>query len=89
MSIQHIREKYQLPVKIRSYVKLDGQLVKVVYSPGAYLMVRLANGKKETRHPFDFDYCIDGRWVTGDELKRKYDHAWDVWNGRVKAEAQP
>lgn len=81
MSIQHIRDKYRLPVKVGSTVRLDGQDVKVIHAPFAYLTVLLQNGKKETRHPFDFDYMINGQWISGDQLKRQYDYGWDVWNG--------
>lgn len=82
MAIQHIRDKYKLPVKIGSTIKLGGVDVKVIHSPGAYLTVRLPDGKKETRHPFDFDYCINGQWRTGAELKDQYDAAWRQWNSR-------
>lgn len=84
MSIQHIRDKYHLPVKIGDTVKLAGSEVKVIWSPGAYLTIRLANGTKETRHPFDFDYLIDGEWKTGEDLKRAYDASWDAWNERYR-----
>lgn len=73
--IQYIRDKYRLSVKIGDAVRLNGVDVKVVWAPAPYLTIRLPNGKKETRHPFDFDYCIDGQWVSGDALKCKYDAA--------------
>lgn len=84
MSIQHIRDKYRLTVKIGDTVGLNGQEVRVIWSPGAYLTVRLPNGKKETRHPFDFDYYIDGEWKTGDALKREYDASWEAWNEQMR-----
>lgn len=84
MSIQHIRDKYRLPVKIGTTVRLNEQEVKVIWSPDAYLTIRLPDGKKETRHPFDFDYLIDGEWVSGGELQRRYDASWDAWNGKAK-----
>lgn len=83
MSIQHIRDKYHLPVKIGSIIRLNGEDVKVVWSPDAYLTVRLPNGKKETRHPFDFDYQIDGAWRSGDDLKGAYDASWHRWNRQL------
>ena len=80
MSIKHVREKYRLPIKIGSWVRLDGFKVQIIWAPDAYLTVRKISGKTETRHPFDFDYYIDGEWVSGEVLKREYDARWDAWN---------
>lgn len=85
MAIAEVRRKYGVPVKRGDIVKFAGEPVTVVSSPSMYLKVRFFDGHTLVLHPFALDYRIDGEWVKGDELKRRYDEAWDVWNSRMMA----
>lgn len=80
MSIKNIRGKYGLPVKVGDTLRIDGQDVVVIFAPSMYLKVRYSSGKTEVRHPFDFDYCIGGYWMSGDQLKNEYNQRVDRWN---------
>lgn len=50
---------------------------------GMYFNVVLQNGQKQTFHPYDLDYKVDGVWVNGSELKQKHDAAWDKFNEKL------
>jgi len=84
MAIQQVRSKYRLSVKRGDTVRYRDKEVIVMSSPSMYLKARFPDGHTLVLHPFDLDYRIDGEWVSGAELKRRYDEAWDRWNNRMR-----
>lgn len=79
----YIRKHYRVPAKRGGTIRIADKQGAITGTPkyGGWYINILVDGNRQTVHPFSVDYLNDaGEWVRGDDLKAKYDAAWDRWN---------
>lgn len=85
-NMESIRRYYGVPAKRGLKVKSAGVEGVVTGTPRgsrSYINVRWSDGKRETVHPLSVDYCVDGTWIEGNDLKAKHDAKWDRFNAQL------
>ena len=85
MTMQAIRDKYKVPAQrgalVRNrYNKCECKITQSTRT-GLHLHVRYHNGAKATFHPFELDYYVDGKWLSGKRMGDWYDYRLNQWWG--------
>lgn len=86
-TLTEIRKRYAVPAKRgmqARYIK-GGYDGVITGSPRNHMRVniRINDSKVYSFHPFELDYLVDGEWVSGEALQKRYDGRWDLWNKRA------
>ena len=93
MGMKEIRERYAVPAKRGARVRWHGRKGYVASAVRGFHRLNVQTdgvlGGVRIRgvHPFDLDWQIKGKWVSGETLKQKYDERWRQFNQRLKGAA--
>lgn len=89
-SLSRIRKHYGVPAKQGMTVRHGNRLGVITQgsrSGGMYVRVKWnpVYLRWNDCHPFDLDYLVDGKWVSGEALRAGFDAQVDAWNEWLNA----